>query len=322
MEVTLVLLSFLLLILGLTFVSIGADKVVEGASAIAKKLRVSDLVIGLTIVSFGTSAPELVVNIVSSIKKNSDIALGNIVGSNIFNILVVAGLSAMIRPISVKYSTLKKEIPLSFLAAVSVLALGNKGNNLPSILTRGDGIVLLSFFAIFAAYVFEMAKKDREMFEEMEMERLKNISTWLAVLYVVGGLAGLVIGGRWIVSSATQIARALGVSDKMIGLTIVAAGTSIPELATSLVAAVKGNSEIALGNVIGSNIFNIFFILGISAVLNPVYYPTALNVDIALLLVITVILTLFSKDLKINKIEGALFFATYVGYTVYLIIRG
>jgi cation:H+ antiporter len=319
--VAFVFLNFLLLILGLGFVSIGADKVVDGASAIAKKLRVSDLVIGLTIVSFGTSAPELVVNIVSSIKKNSDIALGNIIGSNIFNILVVAGLSAMLRPISVKHSTLKKEIPLSFLAAVSVLALGNKGNNLPSIIARGDGIVLLSFFAIFVAYIFEMAKKDREMFEEMEMERLKNISTWLAVIYVIGGLVGLVIGGRWIVNSATQIARALGVSDKMIGLTIVAAGTSIPELATSFVAAAKGNSEIALGNVIGSNIFNIFFILGISAVLNPVYYQTALNVDIALLLIITVFLALFSKDLKISKIEGALFFATYVGYTVYLIIR-
>uniref|UniRef100_A0A7V4KCG8 Calcium/sodium antiporter n=1 Tax=Fervidobacterium pennivorans TaxID=93466 RepID=A0A7V4KCG8_FERPE len=314
-------LNFLLLVLGLAFVSIGADKVVEGASAIAKKLRVSDLVIGLTIVSFGTSAPELVVNIVSSIKKNSDIALGNIIGSNIFNILVVAGLSAIIKPISVKHSTLKKDIPLSFLAAVSVLALGNKGNNLPSIITRGDGIVLLSFFAIFAAYVFEMAKKDREIFEELEVEKLKNINTWLAVLYVIGGLAGLIIGGRWIVNSATQIARALGVSDKMIGLTIVAAGTSIPELATSLVAAVKGNSEIALGNVIGSNIFNIFLILGVSATLNPVHYPTALNVDVALLLVITVILTLFSKDLKINKIEGALFFATYVGYTAYLIVR-
>jgi len=322
MEVTLVFLNFLLLILGLAFVSIGADKVVEGASALAKKLRVSDLVIGLTIVAFGTSAPELVVNIVSSIKKNSDIALGNIIGSNIFNILVVAGVSAMIRPISVKHSTLKKEIPLSFLAALSVLALGNKGNNLPSIITRGDGVVLLSFFAIFAAYVFEMAKKDREIFEEIEMGKLKNINTWLAVLYVVGGLAGLVIGGRWIVNSATQIAKALGVSDKMIGLTIVAAGTSIPELATSLVAAAKGNSEIALGNVIGSNIFNIFLILGLSAVLNPLYYPTVLNVDIALLIVITIFLTLFSKDLKVTRAEGALFFATYVGYTVYLIIRG
>jgi len=272
-------------------------------------------------VAFGTSAPELVVNIVSSIKKNSDIALGNIIGSNIFNILVVAGLSAMLRPISVKHSTLKKEIPLSFLAALSVLALGNKGNNLPSIITRGDGIVLLSFFAIFVAYIFEMAKKIGKCLKRWN-GKTKNISTWLAVIYVIGGLVGLVIGGRWIVNSASQIARALGVSDKMIGLTIVAAGTSIPELATSLVAAAKGNSEIALGNVIGSNIFNIFFILGISAVLNPLYYQTALNVDIALLLIITVFLILFSRDLKINKIEGALMVATYVGYTAYLIIRG
>ncbi|AMW32138.1 cation:H+ antiporter [Fervidobacterium changbaicum] len=316
------LLNFLLFALGLVLVSIGADKVVEGASAIAKKLRVSDLVIGLTIVAFGTSAPELAVNVVSSIKKNSDIALGNIIGSNIFNILVVAGFSAMLRPIAVKHSTLKKEIPLSLIAALSVLALGNKGRDLPSLITRGDGVVLLCFFAIFIAYVFEMAKKDREIFEEMEMAKLKNISTWLSVIYIIGGLIGLSFGGRIIVSSATQIAKVFGVSDKLIGLTIVAAGTSIPEFATSLVAAIKGKNEIALGNVVGSNIFNIFFILGISAIINPLNYPIVLNADVLLLIAITVILTLFSKDLRLSRIEGALFFAAYIGYTAYLIFRG
>ena len=313
------ILSFLLLILGLVLVSVGADKLVEGSSAIAKRLKVSDLVIGLTIVSFGTSSPELAVNVVSSFKGSSEISLGNIVGSNIFNILVVAGLSAIIRPITVHHSTLKKEIPLSFIAALSVLALGNKN---PAILTRGDGVVLLSFFAIFLAYVFEMAQKDKSMFEEMEMEKVKNISVLVSIVYIIGGLAGLVFGGRWIVNSATEIAKAFGVSDKLIGLTIVAAGTSIPELATSIVAAMKGNSEIALGNVIGSNIFNIFFILGISAVINPIAYNVQINTDLILLLITTIILSLFSRDLKIDKLEGIFFFLSYIGYTVYLIVRG
>jgi len=311
--------NFFLLILGLALVSLGADKLVEGASAIAKRLRVSDLVIGLSIVSFGTSAPELAVNIVSSLKGNSEISLGNVIGSNIFNILVVAGLSAAIKPITVHHSTLKKEIPLSFIAALSLLSLGNKS---PAIITRGDGIVLLSFFGIFLAYVFEMAQKDRSIFEEMEMEKVKNIGIALSLLYVIGGLAGLTFGGRLIVNSATEIAKAFGVSDKLIGLTIVAAGTSIPELATSLAAIIKGNNEIALGNVIGSNIFNFFFIVGISALFNPISYNTLLNVDLLLLLIVTAILTIFSRDLKLNRLEGSLFFVSYIGYTVYLIMRG
>ncbi|MCX7654212.1 MAG: calcium/sodium antiporter [Fervidobacterium sp.] len=311
-------LSILLLVVGFLFVTLGSDKVVEGSAAIAKKLKVSDLVIGLTIVSFGTSSPELAVNIVSSIKGNSDISLGNIIGSNIFNILVVTGLSAVVKSITVQYSTLRKEIPLSLIAAISVLALGNKQ---PSIITRGDGVVLLLFFAIFMSYIFEMAKKDREMFEELEKTKEKQISLFTATLYVIGGLAGLVLGGRWIVNGAVDIAKLFGVSDKLIGLTIVAAGTSIPELATSLAAVAKGNNEIALGNVIGSNIFNIFFILGISATINPISYPTVLNIDVTLLIVITSVLVLLSKDLKLSRVEGTLLFLTYIGYTAYLIYR-
>lgn len=312
-------LAIVLLILGFILVSLGSDKLVEGATTIAKRLRVSDLVIGLTIVSFGTSAPELAVNVVSSIKGNSDISLGNIIGSNLFNILVVAGLSAIIKSVDVQHSTLKKEIPLSLIAAISVISLGNKQ---PSLITRGDGIVLLSFFAIFMSYVFEMAKKDREMFEELEKTKEKQISMLLAILYVIGGLVGLALGGRWIVNGAVEIAKLFGVTDKLIGLTIVAAGTSIPELATSLAAIIKGNNEIALGNVIGSNIFNIFLILGLSATIRPIVYPTILNVDVILLIVITSILILFSRDLKLGRLEGTLLFLTYIGYTVYLIYRG
>lgn len=312
-------LAIVLLILGFILVSLGSDKLVEGATTIAKRLRVSDLVIGLTIVSFGTSAPELAVNVVSSIKGNSDISLGNIIGSNLFNILVVAGLSAIIKSVHVQHSTLKKEIPLSLIAAISVISLGNKQ---PSLITRGDGIVLLSFFAIFMSYVFEMAKKDREMFEELEKTKEKQISMLLAILYVIGGLVGLALGGRWIVNGAVEIAKLFGVTDKLIGLTIVAAGTSIPELATSIAAVIKGNNEIALGNVIGSNIFNIFLILGLSATIRPIVYPTILNVDVILLIVITSILILFSRDLKLGRLEGTLLFLTYIGYTVYLIYRG
>ncbi|MGC8821169.1 MAG: calcium/sodium antiporter [Fervidobacterium sp.] len=313
------LLSILLLVLGLVFVSVGSDKLVEGASAVAKKLRVSDLLIGLTIVSFGTSAPELAVNVASSIKGTSEISLGNIIGSNVFNLLTVGGLSAIIRPVRVQYSTLRKEIPLSLLAAISVLALGNKA---PTLLTRGDGIVLLLFFTIFMSYIFEMAQKDRQMFEELEKTKEKELSTLVSVLYILGGLAGLVIGGDWIVNGAIKLAKALGVSDKLIGLTIVAAGTSIPELATSIAATLKRNSEIALGNVVGSNIFNIFFILGVSAVIKPIAYNTALNIDLLLLIISTLAVIWFSKDLEIGRLEGTIMFSTYIGYTVYLIFRG
>ncbi|MFN3691583.1 MAG: calcium/sodium antiporter [Fervidobacterium sp.] len=312
------ILSLLLLFVGIFLVYIGSDKLVDGASALAKKLRVSDLLIGLTIVSFGTSAPELAVNIVSSIKGTSDISLGNVIGSNIFNILAVVGLSAILREIAVKHSTLRKETPLSLIAAIALLALGNKT---PSVISRGDGVVLLLFFSIFISYVLEMAKTDREFFEESEKLKEKELSLPVSLFYILFGLAGLVFGGRWIVSGAVDVARYFGVSEKLIGLTIVAAGTSIPELATSLVAAAKGNSEISLGNVVGSNIFNIFFILGISSVIRPINYPAVLNFDIIILIAITVLLLFFSANFKISRKEGIIFFAIYILYTVYIILR-
>lgn len=312
------ILSLLLLILGFVLVSYGADKLVEGASSLAKRLRVSDLLIGLTIVSFGTSAPELSVNIVSSIKGTSEISLGNVVGSNIFNLLCVVGVSAFIKPVTVRHSTLRKEIPLSLIAALSLIALGSKSI---ATITRGDGVVLLLFFVIFLSYVLEMAKKDREMFDELAVTKESNIPIWLSLIYIVGGLLSLSLGGRWIVDGAVEIARAFKVSEKFIGLTIVAAGTSIPELATSLVASIKGNDEIALGNAVGSNIFNIFFILGISALISPIEYNSALNVDLWFLVAITGVILVFSKDLKIQKLEGLAMIIGYVGYTLFLFIR-
>jgi len=313
-----VILSLLLLILGFVLVSYGADKLVEGASSLAKRLRVSDLLIGLTIVSFGTSAPELSVNIVSSIKGSSEISLGNVVGSNIFNLLCVVGVSALLKPVTVRHSTLHKEIPLSLIAALSLIALGSKSIGT---ITRGDGVVLLLFFVIFLSYVLEMAKKDREMFDELAVTKESNIPIWLSLIYIVGGLLGLSLGGRWIVNGAVEIARAFKVSEKFIGLTIVAVGTSIPELATSLVASIKGNDEIALGNAVGSNIFNIFFILGVSALIRPIEYHSALNVDLWFLVAVTSIILVFSKDLKIQRLEGLAMMIGYVGYTLFLFIR-
>ena len=312
------ILSLLLLILGFVLVSYGADKLVEGASSLAKRLRVSDLLIGLTIVSFGTSAPELSVNIVSSIKGSSEISLGNVVGSNIFNLLCVVGVSALLKPVTVRHSTLHKEIPLSLIAALSLIALGSKSIGT---ITRGDGVVLLLFFVIFLSYVLEMAKKDREMFDELAVTKESNIPIWLSLIYIVGGLLGLSLGGRWIVNGAVEIARAFKVSEKFIGLTIVAVGTSIPELATSLVASIKGNDEIALGNAVGSNIFNIFFILGVSALIRPIEYHSAFNVDLWFLVAVTSIILVFSKDLKIQRLEGLAMMIGYVGYTLFLFIR-
>lgn len=312
------ILSLLLLILGFVLVSYGADKLVEGASSLAKRLRVSDLLIGLTIVSFGTSTPELSVNIVSSIKESSEISLGNVVGSNIFNLLCVVGVSALLKPVTVRHSTLRKEIPLSLIAALSLIALGSKSIGT---ITRGDGVVLLLFFVIFLSYVLEMAKKDREMFDELAVTKESNIPIWLSLIYIVGGLLGLSLGGRWIVNGAVEIARAFKVSEKFIGLTIVAVGTSIPELATSLVASIKGNDEIALGNAVGSNIFNIFFILGVSALIHPIEYNSALNVDLWFLVAVTSIILVFSKDLKVQRLEGLAMMIGYVGYTLFLFIR-
>lgn len=312
------IMSLFLLVLGFALVSYGADKLVEGASSLAKRLRVSDLLIGLTIVSFGTSAPELSVNIVSSIKGSSEISLGNVVGSNIFNLLCVVGVSAFIKPVTVRHSTLRKEIPLSLIAALSLIALGSKSI---ATITRGDGVVLLLFFVIFLSYVLEMAKKDREMFDELAVTKESNIPIWLSFIYMVGGLLGLSLGGRWIVNGAVEIARAFKVSEKFIGLTIVASGTSIPELATSLVASIKGNDEIALGNAVGSNIFNIFFILGVSALINPIEYNSALNIDLWFLVAITSVILVFSKDLEIQRLEGLAMIIGYVCYTFFLFIR-
>ena len=273
------LLDILLLIGGLVLILAGANFLTDGSSAIAKRYGVSDLVIGLTVVAFGTSAPELVISAMSALNDSPELAIGNVVGSNIFNVLVIIGVTAMVSPIKIGRSIMTNEIPLVILSALALLAIGNASlldGAAANVVSRTDGILLLLFFAIFMRYTFSQAKNS----PEDGGETVKAMPMWKSLLWVAGGLAALVYGGDLFVASASGIASSMGVSDAVIGLTIVAAGTSLPELATSVTAAVKGKPGIALGNVIGSNIFNIFLVLGASAVIRPLPFGNIGNVDL------------------------------------------
>lgn len=313
--------NILLLIAGLALVMFGSNWMVDGASSLAKRLNVSDLVIGLTIVSFGTSAPELVINIFASINGNTELAIGNVVGSNIFNILMILGISALIYPLAVQSNTIYKEIPLNLLAVLVLFVVANdvlidKGS--ASVLSRSDGIILLSFFAIFLYYSFIIARQSTN-----DTVVVKIFSTWKSTLYIMVGIAGLVIGGKLMVDGAVNIARNMGVSEAVIGLTILAAGSSIPELATSAVAAYRGNSDIAIGNVVGSNIFNVFFILGVSSIIKPLPFHPGANFDLIFVIVVTALLFFFvylHRENQLIKRHGVAFVALYVAYIAYLII--
>jgi len=315
------IINFLILVLGLIVLVKGADWLVDGASAIAKRLKISDLAIGLTIVAFGTSAPELVVNVIGSINDYDNIVFGNVIGSNNFNLFIILGIAGMITPLVVKSSTVWREIPYSLLA-VGILAFLANGIFHGGVKTLNwfDGIILLIFFASFLIYVYRQLKSDPESHPEQQ----KMIATKWATLMIIGGLAGLVIGGKLVVDNAIDIAKALNVSDKIIGLTIVAAGTSLPELATSVVAALKKNNDIAVGNIVGSNIFNIFLILGVSSLISPLDYDVVFNRD----LVILVIGTLFvfgamfvGKRHTLDRWQSVLILIAYIGYVVYMVTQ-
>lgn len=310
-------LNIILLAIGLFFLIKGADWLVTGASTIARKQQISDLAIGLTIVAFGTSAPELVVNITASIEDHQDIVFGNIIGSNNFNLFLILGVAGLITPLVVQSSTLFKEIPISFIAGLMVLFLANSFVFQDENLGRMDGIILLVFFLIFLVYVYTQLKRE-PMLEEVKENNLPNWKIWALIIF---GLLALIAGGKMVVTSAIFMATSMGVSEKLIGLTIIAAGTSLPELATSVVAALKKKSDIAIGNVIGSNIFNIFFILGISATVRPIAYDVAFNSDIYLLLGGTGILflLLYLGNKKLGRLTAALLLVTFVTYTLYLI---
>jgi cation:H+ antiporter len=300
----------------------GADFLVDGGSAIAKRLNIPVLVIGLTIVAFGTSMPELVVNLFASTGGTPDIAFGNILGSNIFNIAAILGISALIYPVAVKSSTALAEIPFVLLSALILIFMGLDraiDGSTANVLSRSDGLSLLGFFAIFMGYVFYMAKKG-DFEEDFE---IKPWGLGKSLAFVALGIALLAIGGKVIVDSAVEAATNLGISERIIGLTVVAIGTSLPELATSIVAARKKNSDIAVGNVVGSNIFNSFMILGASASLTPIPLARGGEVDLFANLGISAILMLLvlaSRKRVLGRPVGALFIALYVGYTAYLML--
>ena len=323
-------LNLLFLIGGLALILFGANWLTDGASAIARRWGVSDLVVGLTVVAFGTSAPELVISVMSAINGNAGLAIGNVVGSNIFNVLVIVGATAILSPIKIERSTMTKDIPLVVLSALALLAIGNSQwlDGAPqNVVTRVDGILLLLFFAIFMRHTFSTARQEETMQKAEPASATGTVtramSVLKSVLFVICGLAGLIIGGDRFVAGASAIASAPGVSDAIIGLTIVAAGTSLPELATSLVAARKGQTGIAIGNVIGSNIFNIFLVLGCSATIRPLPFGSIGNFDLLTLTGACVLFWLFGwlfRKRTITRGEGAILLLGYVAYVAWLII--
>ena len=314
--------NILLLIGGLILILLGANGLTDGAASVAKRFRIPSIVIGLTIVAFGTSAPELTVSVASALKGSADIAIGNVVGSN----------TALFAPIVITRNTLRKEIPLCILSSVVLLICANDiflDNATENILNRVDGLLLLCFFAIFMGYTFAIAFPKSSAAPEPAApehtapeEEIKLLSWWKSILYIIGGLAALIYGGQLFVNGATGIARSMGVSESIIGLTLVAGGTSLPELATSIVAALKKNPEMAIGNVIGSNLFNIFFVLGCSASITPLHLSGITNFDLFTLVGSSILLWLFGlffAKRTITRIEGSIMILCYVAYTVVLI---
>lgn len=314
--------QILILLVGLALIVFGADFLVDGSSAIARKAGISEFVIGLTIVGFGTSCPELVVSLTGALKGVADISVGNVIGSNLFNTLLILGITALIAPVSVTPSNRKRDIPIALLVTFLFVVLGMNhtllGIGNADSLSRVEGIVLLLIFVAYMYYCFKFGKEEPQEEEGQKVNRI-----WVAVLLVIAGLAGLVIGGRLFVNSATEIARMIGVSDKFIAITILAGGTSLPELATCIVAAAKHKDQLALGNILGSNVFNILLILGISAVLTPLSFASIAIVDVATLLLSAVLVWLWTytgtKD-RIDRWEGGIFLLCYAAYMVWLFL--
>jgi cation:H+ antiporter len=316
------LLTVLLLILGFLLLIESADFLVNGASALASKLSISEMAIGLTVVAFGTSAPELIVNIFASLKNTAEITFGNIIGSNIINILLILGVSGIIYALHTRKNTVWREIPFSLLAVLVLYVMCNDYlfDSTKNILSRSEGIILLVFFLIFLTYTFAISKV--EIADKFE---IKTIGNFRMIIYLVAGLTGLILGGKLVVSNAVQIATALGLSNKLIGLTIISIGTSLPELFTSAVAAFKKKSDIAIGNIVGSNIFNIFFILGISAIINPPFFDKSLNVDLFILFIASLFLffTMFTGRKRIlDRWEAIVLVCLYIAYIIFIIMRG
>ncbi len=317
--------DILFLIIGLIFILLGANMLTDGAASVAKRFKISNLVIGLTIVAFGTSAPELVVSLISALQGSTELAIGNVVGSNIFNTLIIVGCTALVVPITVGRGTVSKEIPLCILASVVLFLCSNDAlldGISPDIISRADGLLLLCFFAIFLRYTFAIAHNTEN--KAAEGEAIKEMVLWKSVFFILIGLGALIGGGQLFVDGASGIARSLGISESVIGLTLVAGGTSLPELATSVVAALKKNPEMAIGNAIGSNLFNIFFVLGCSATISPLRLGGITNTDLVVLIFSSILLwifALFFQKRTVTRAEGAFMVLCYLAYTAYLIMQ-
>ena len=315
-------LPILLLLVGFAILIKGADFLVNGASSIAKKNGISNLAIGLTVVAFGTSLPELIVSLFAAVDGKNDASFGNVIGSNVFNLLFILGISGVIYPLVVQRNTVKYEVPLSLLAALILFALVNDGmlwGSDTNTMSRIDSVILLVFFALFLFYIYKTMSSTSDI---EEGEPIKLYSNPLSIGMILLGLGALIGGGKLVVDNAIEIAQHFGLSEKFIGLTILAAGTSLPELATSAVAAYRRNTDIAIGNVVGSNIFNIFFILGITGLVSPMNYSVGMNMDIYVLCASTVLLMIFMFTLntrKLDRWEAAIMLVLYIAYTLYLL---
>jgi cation:H+ antiporter len=339
-----VFLSILLIVGGLVFLVKGADVFVDGSSQIAKRFNVSERIIGLTLVAFGTSFPELSVSVIAAINGSDGLAVGNVIGSNIFNICGVLGIIALIRPISVSKSMVKKDIPMGILAAVVLFVLLYDnifvGSVEPSRLTRSDALIMLLFFVVFLYYTFYGVKKTEMIADidcsdaarhvstkpagtDLQSVPIKKYNLWKNITLIILGLGGVLLGGDLVVRGGVQIAEIFGMSHTLIGLTIVAMGTSLPEITTGIVAILKGKDDIAIGNVVGSSVFNILFILGTAALISPITLTVNVFLDMIVLIAVTVFLffTARSKG-KISKGEGIFFIVVYIVYLVYIIHRG
>lgn len=315
--------DYILLILGMTILIYGAHLLVQGASSFAKMLDIPNLVIGLTVVAFGTSFPELIINIFASTQGQSELAVGNVVGSNIINVLLVIGLAALVKPMQIQNYTVRYELPFALLAMSMLFVVANDGlinHTNTSVLNRSDGIIFLTFFLIFIYYTFVVSTNShasQEGHEVKEMSKLKSS------LFILLGMIGLYFGGDFIVTSATNLATSWGLSELVIGILVVALGTSLPELATSVVASFKGNADMAIGNIVGSNIFNVFLVLGVSATISPIQFNPSINLDLGIAFLATLLLFVFvftGKGRRVDRVEGSIFLVLYVTYVVYLLI--
>ncbi len=309
-------LSYVILVLGFVLLTKGADYFVEGAAAAAKKMRIPTFIIGMTIVAMGTSAPECAVSVTAALKHNNELAVSNAVGSNIFNLMVVCGVCAVIMPLSVQAGILKREFPFSILVALFLLGLGATNMSV----NRVDGGILLTVFALFLFWMVYSAKKFRKNGEDEE--EIQDLSTLKCLIFMAGGLAAIIFGGDWVVDAASVIAKSFGMSQNLIGLTVVAFGTSLPELVTSIAAARKNQADMALGNVIGSNIFNILLILGLAATISPLSFNQENMIDIGILIIMSAEVFFFAKrGYCLSRMQGAVLLIEYAAYVAYICVR-